>query len=186
LDFPIEVSWHGLEKSAAVEADILEKANKLAEFYDRIIGARVVVEAATRRHHHGDLFRVRVDVEVPERHILATRDPGRDPAHEDIYVAVRDAFDAVRRQLQDYARIRRGHMRTPPIHQSATVLRTFPDEDYGFLLTPDAREIYFHRHAVLNTEFDRLTDGTEVSFVEEEGEEGPQAAQVSVGKARRT
>jgi cold shock CspA family protein/ribosome-associated translation inhibitor RaiA len=182
---PVEVTWHGIEKSEAVEADIVEKANKLGEFYGQIIGCRVVVEPATRRHHHGNLFRVRIDVEVPDTHILATRDPALDHAHEDIYVAVRDAFDAARRQLQDYARIRRGHVRKPPVYQTATVLRTFPERDYGFLTTPDGREIYFDRYAVINADFDQFEAGTEVSFVEEEGEEGPRATQVSVGRHRR-
>jgi cold shock CspA family protein len=53
-------------------------------------------------------------------------------------------------------------------------------EDYGVIMTPDNREIYFHRNSVLNEEFDKLEEGTEVRFHEESGEQGPQASTVKV------
>jgi len=56
----------------------------------------------------------------------------------------------------------------------------FPKQDYGFLETPDGREIYFHRNSVLHPGFDRLEIGTEVRFVEELGQEGPQASTVAI------
>jgi cold shock CspA family protein len=54
------------------------------------------------------------------------------------------------------------------------------NEGYGFLMTPDGRELYFHRHSVLHDDFERLAVGTEVRFEEEEGEKGPQASTVQV------
>ena len=58
--------------------------------------------------------------------------------------------------------------------------RLFPEDGYGFLRTLDDREIFFHRNSVVNGEFKRLAVGTEVSFVEELGEKGPQASTVKL------
>lgn len=84
------------------------------------------------------------------------------------------------RQLEDYVRRQRGdvksHARTP----HGKVSKLLPSEDYGFLTTPDGREIYFHRNSVLNEAFDKLEIGTEVSFAEEEGNRGPQASTVKL------
>jgi ribosome-associated translation inhibitor RaiA len=108
VEIPLQVTWRNVEKSAAVEAEIRSRAAKLVEFHDHIVSCRVVVEAPHRHHHKGNLYRLAIDVKVPDRELVVTRDPGEDHAHEDIYVAVRDAFDAMRRQLQDYARNRHG------------------------------------------------------------------------------
>src|SRR5262245_59921056 len=99
-------------------------------------------------------------------------------AHEDVYVAIRDAFNAAGRKLQDHARRRRGKVKA---HQPAAVARVsklFPIEDYGFLQTANGRELYFHKNSVLSPGFDRLEIGAQVHFAEEMGEKGPQASTV--------
>jgi len=68
----------------------------------------------------------------------------------------------------------------PPHEPRALVVRLFPNARYGFLKTPDGREIYFHRNSVLHDDFERLAIGTEVRFDEEEGDKGPQASSVQV------
>lgn len=108
---PLQITWRDVDKSDALEADIREKADKLDRFYDQIVSCRVLVEAPHRHHHKGNLYRLRIEIEVPDRELVVTRDPGQNHAHEDIYVAVRDAFDAARRQLQDYAAKRRGDVK---------------------------------------------------------------------------
>lgn len=179
---PLQVTWRNVPQSDAVEAAIRDKAQKLDQFYDRIVSCRALVEAAHRRHHKGNLYRLRLEIEVPDGEIVVTRDPGENHAHEDIYVAVRDAFDAARRQLQDYSAKRRGAVKRHDEQRTAEVMFTVPDEDYGFLRTADGREIYFHRNALINTSLDELEKGAEVLFVEEQGREGPQAKRVSLGK----
>jgi cold shock CspA family protein len=52
------------------------------------------------------------------------------------------------------------------------------EDDYGFIVTPDGREVYFHRNSVVGGDFDRLEAGADVRFVEELGEQGPQASTV--------
>jgi len=108
VEIPLQVTWRNIDKSEAVDADIRTKAEKLNEFHDHIISCRVVVEASHHRHHKGNLYRLRIDVKVPDRELVVTRDPGDEHAHEDIYVTVRDAFDAMRRQLQDTLQPRHG------------------------------------------------------------------------------
>ncbi len=109
MEIPLQVTWRNIDKSDAVDDDIRAKAEKLNEFNDHIMSCRVVVEASHKHHHKGNLYRIRIDVKVPDRELVVTRDPGDEHSHEDIYVTVRDAFDAMRRQLQDHARNRRGN-----------------------------------------------------------------------------
>jgi ribosomal subunit interface protein len=99
MQIPLEISFKNMEKSEAVEARIREKAEKKLERYAaRITSCRVIVEAPTRHHTHGTCFDVRIDIHVPGEELVVTREAS-DPAHTDVYVAIRDAFDAACRQL---------------------------------------------------------------------------------------
>lgn len=109
MDLPVAVTFKNMDPSAALEERIREKARKLSQFADHITHVDVAVEAPHRHHRKGELYHVRVDVRLPGTEILAA---GRNHAHEDPYVAVRDAFAAAQRQLQDYARIRRGDVKS--------------------------------------------------------------------------
>jgi ribosomal subunit interface protein len=182
VKLPLQITWRNIEKSEAIEDAIRAKAEKLDQFYEHIMSCRVVVEAPHKHHHKGNLYRLHLDIKVPDKEIVVTRDPSEHSAHEDMYVAIHDAFDAARRQLQDYVRIRRGQTKMHDIYHEARVLRRFPAQDYGFLQTLDGRDIYFHRNALIDADFDMLDEGTEVSYVEEVGEQGPQAKQIRLGK----
>ncbi len=198
---PMQVTFRNMDPSQAVETRIREEVAKLEKFYDRIIGCRVAVEIPRKHQHHGKVYHIRIDLTVPGGELVVKHEPGLhsaarqielerekkqlevEGAYKDIYVAIRDAFKAARRKLQDYARRQRGDVKTPERSPHARVTKLFPEEGYGFLETPDGVEIYFHRNSVLNGGFDRLQIGTEVSFVEEEGEKGLQASTVRrVGK----
>ncbi len=177
MRLPLQVTFRNIPPSEAIEAHINEKAAKLDRFYDRIMSCRVVVDSTQRRQHRGKLYGVRIDITVPRKELAVTREE-----NEDVYVAVRDAFDAVSRRLEEHARRERGDVKIHHEPHGGRIVRIFPDEHYGFIQTPDEREIYFHRNSVLNEEFDRLKAGAEVTFVEEQGKEGPQAVRVAVSK----
>ena len=180
MELPLQVTLRDISPSAAVEDYIRERATKLDAFYDRIMSCRVVVEAPIRHHRKGGPFKVRIDLTVPGDELVVNRQ-----ADEDLYVAIREAFDAARRRLEDYSRRQRGSVKTHEGPPQARVSKLFPEEGYGFLETPDGAEIYFHRNSVLGEGFDRLEIGTEVRFVEEQGDQGPQASTVTViGKQR--
>ena len=107
MKLPLEITFRNVEASDALEADIRAKAEKLDLFYDRVMACRVVVDAPHKHHHKGNVYHVRIDLTVPDGELVVSKDAGQDHAHEDPYVAVRDAFDAARRQLQDYIDRRR-------------------------------------------------------------------------------
>jgi cold shock CspA family protein len=100
-------------------------------------------------------------------------------------LAVRGAFSAARRKLQEHARLRRADVKTHEPNLTATVSRLFPNEGYGYLETPDGREIYFHENSVLGSPFKKLKTGVRAQIVEESGLKGPQASTVRIiGKSR--
>lgn len=164
--------------SEALENHIREKAEKLDLFHDNLTSCRVIVEAPHRHHRKGKLYHVRIDITVPGGELVINREPSKRAAHKDVYVAIRDAFGAARRKLQDYRRRQRRDVKAHDPQPHACVTKLFPDENYGFLETFDGREIYFHRNSVLEPGFDRLQEGMTVYYAEEQGEKGPQASTV--------
>jgi ribosomal subunit interface protein len=175
MQTPLQIAFHNLECSEAVRGLIEEKVAWLEQFYDRITGCRVVVEEPHRHHRQGNQYLVHIDLTVPGSVIAINRE---HTASGDLSVAIRDAFDAARRKLEEHVRRLRQEVKShePPLH--ARVSQFFPEEGYGFLTTADGREVYFHRRAVLNGGFDDLQVGVEVAFVEEPGDKGPQASTV--------
>jgi ribosomal subunit interface protein len=178
MKLPLQVAFRDMEASAAVKAKVRERAAQLEQFYGQIMSCRVVIEAHHKHHHQGNLYHVRVDLKVPDTEIIAGRDPKLHHAHEDVFVAVRDAFDAARRQLEDYVRRRRGDVKTHEVTPHGRIVELTPD--YGKIETADGRLVYFHRNSVLDADFGELQIGTEVRFSEEVGERGPQASTVHV------
>lgn len=185
MEKPLEIQFHQMAPSAAIEARIHEKAARLERHWDRITSCRVVVEQDHRQHQKGNLFRVRIEIGVPGKELVVTRKGARNHAHEDPMVALRDAFAAADRQLEDYARERRGKVKTHEVPPHGRVRMLDPSGEFGFIGTADGHDIYFHRNSVANGGFDQLEVGSEVRFViaEGEGEQGPQASTVHpIGK----
>ncbi|HTW54055.1 MAG TPA: HPF/RaiA family ribosome-associated protein [Bradyrhizobium sp.] len=104
---PLQITFRRMDTSPALETRIRQRAEELEQYCDRITACHVTVEAQHRRHQQGNLFRVSIDLAVPGDEITASS--GRDPdhAHENAHVAVRDAFDALRRRLEDHMRTAR-------------------------------------------------------------------------------
>ncbi len=102
------VSFHGLPRSDEVEELCHEEIGKLERYHDRITSCRVVIGEPHHRHHKGNLFSVHIRLGLPGGEVDVNREPPAHHAHEDIHVALRDAFDAVRRRLQDFVRCQEG------------------------------------------------------------------------------
>lgn len=182
---PLQISFHHTTPSDEIEAAVRKHAQRLDRYFRDITSCRVVVEAPHGRHFKGNLYRVRVDVTVPGAELVASRAPDRHDTHENIYVAIRDAFHAVRRELEDYARKRRRRVKRHD-ERRGRVIRLMEQDGYGYLRTQDSRELYFHAHSVLDG-FDKISLGDEVRYAEEMGEKGPQASTVIlVGRRRRS
>lgn len=184
MPLPLQITFRNFPPSEAVERAIEKHMEGLARFSDRIMGCRVVVEVRHRKHHQGNLFHIRIAMTVPGGEIVVSREPALRHAHEDVYVAFRDAFEAVRRRLEDCERRRRRQVKAhdPPPRGRVAFLDHV--NGYGFIETPDGREIYFHRNSVLDAGFDRLESGDLVRFHEEAGEKGPQASTIHMAEKR--
>jgi len=107
MQIPLQITIRGTDHSEALEKHIRDKVNKLEEFFDHITSCRVVVELPHKHHQQGKQFNVRIDIGVPGSEIVVNRDHA-----EDVYVAMRDAFDAAKRKIEDYARKMRGDVKT--------------------------------------------------------------------------
>ncbi len=151
--------------------------DRFERYYSRIMGCRVMIESRHRHHHKGKLYHVRIDVTVPGDELVVSREPDDNHAHEDAYVAIRDAFDAMERQLESFARRQRLEIK---VHETPTQSGQVGelDWDHGRIETTEGRSIYFHRNSVSNGGFDGLQVGMPVRYVEAEGDEGPQASLV--------
>jgi ribosome-associated translation inhibitor RaiA len=107
MQVPLQITFRQIQQSAPLETAIRENAAKLEGVGANITSCRVVVEERARHQSNGREFNVRVDLRVPGRELVVNR-----AHHEDAYAAVRDAFDDVRRQLEEVLRIQRGNVKS--------------------------------------------------------------------------
>ncbi len=173
MKLPLQVVFRGMDSSPWIEEVIRERATKLDRFCDHIMSCRVVVEMPHRHHHSGNLLHIRIDISAPGKEIVVNKEPSKD-----ISAAMRDSFDSAIRQLETYVQEQRRHVKTHASVPKARVKQLFQDEGYGFIETLDGREVYFHGNSLIGETFTRLKIGDEVTFVEEDGEKGPQASTV--------
>ncbi len=112
MQVPLQITFHGIDHSEAVEQRIRDKVAKLEQVYERITSCRVTVEAHHRNpsnlHVTGQPFQIRIDLTVPGGELAYTRQPKDSHVNEDIFVALRDAFQAMERQLKEFIARQRG------------------------------------------------------------------------------
>lgn len=198
MQVPLQITFRNMESSTIVQEWIQAEAAKLENFYRPIIGCRVAVEVPHRHHRKGVQYHVRIDLTLPGGEVVIKHQPNLrsqavqegkneitkylevETPHRDLRLTIDDAFKAAGRRLQDYARRQGRQVKIHAPTPVGRVSRILGDEGYGFLMTPEGREIYFHKDSVLNRGFGRLTVGTLVNFAEEEGEKGPQASTVRI------
>jgi ribosomal subunit interface protein len=174
MQIPLQISLHGIEHSNALYNAIRERAEKLDRYYDHIMSCRVVLELGGRHKRHGKQFSARIDLKVPGGEIVVTKEHD-----EDVQVALRDAFDAARRRLEDYARGQRGDVKRHAAEFTGRIARIDAAQGIGFISTEDGRELYFSRENVVHPAFEHLAVGATVHFIEEAAAEGLQAKRVS-------
>ncbi len=175
MKVPLEIASRNCDLTDEMEELIAEKAKKLDTFYDGIISCRVMVDVPHRSQRKGVSYNVRIDLTVPGGEVVVKREP-----NEDLHVAIVSAFDVAERRVKEYADKQRGETKVHMEKPYARVSKIFPESGYGFLTTPDGREIYFHQNAVLDGKFEGLEVGTVVDFIEQLGEKGAQASSVTV------
>ncbi|MGE5169334.1 MAG: ribosome hibernation-promoting factor, HPF/YfiA family [Rudaea sp.] len=178
MEIPLQITMQDMQRSDALEARIREKAAALERFHPRITSCHVVVRGLGKHHRQGRQVEVEVDVRVPgHAEVVSNRHH-----HEDVYVALRDAFDSAARQLEEVVREARGDVKAHETLRRGRIARISYEEGIGFIETQDGREVYFSRENVVHPAFDRLEPGADVQFIEEPAGEGVQAKRVSAGK----
>ncbi len=180
MQVPLQIAFHNMPHSDSIASAIETHAEHLETFYERVISCRVVVDIPHKHHETGNRYQVRIDLTVPGHEIVVNRETTEQNQYQDLEVAVAEAFDAAARQLEEFARQRRAQVKRHEGQPHARVARLFDGDGYGFIETPEGREIYFHANSLVNGDFKRLAVGTEVTFVEELGDKGPQASTVRI------
>lgn len=193
---PVQVTFRNMQPRESLEALIRERAAWLETFHPDIVGCRVVVEVPHRHRVRGEHVHVRIELALPGEDVVVSAEPTLhstlkdfeeeahrkdddiEAVHKYAEVAVREAFDTARRRLQDAVRRQRGDVKThhEPEHGRVSSLA----DDHGFIEASDGRQIYFHRASVLEDGRAELAVGSDVAFVEEPGDKGPQASTVRV------
>lgn len=173
MKIPLQITSRNFELTDAIEDAIREQADKLDRIYDQIVRCEVVIEAPHQRQTKGISYNVRINVTMPGGQIKVTKE-----LHEDLYISINRSFDRVQRQLKQFISQKRRDVKYHEEAPFGVIAKIFPEKGYGFLTTPEGREIYFHKNSVIGGKFKDLEAGSKVRYVEAEGEKGPQASTV--------
>jgi ribosomal subunit interface protein len=179
MQVPLQISFHNMASSEAIEARVRERATRLERFFEGIISCRVTVEAPHKQPHKSTLG-ITIDISVPGKDIVVKRELRHHQSRDDAYQAIGVAFDAAERQLEQHNRMQRREVKSHDGPIYARVVRLYPEQNYGFIETPGQPNVYFHRAVTEDDAFDQCEVGSEVmySLAEDEGPMGPQASRV--------
>jgi ribosome-associated translation inhibitor RaiA/cold shock CspA family protein len=184
MDRPLEIAFHNMPSSEAIEAEIRERVAKLEKRFPRLVGCRVSVEALHNQHRTGNVYEVHLTLSVRGRDLAVSREPHKPKvkgANTDLGASIREAFRAAERQLDSYKWQLKEANKPPSAHALAgRIAQLLPGKDHGYLLTPTGTQLYFHRDSVTNGRFEDLHEGDLVHYVEEEGDAGPVATKVRI------
>ncbi|HET7879847.1 MAG TPA: HPF/RaiA family ribosome-associated protein [Acetobacteraceae bacterium] len=186
MDRPLEIAFHNLDPSPAVEAELRQHVDKLERRFGHLVACRVSVERLHNQHRTGNIFEVHVTLSVPGQELAVSRQPQKPNqrrAHTDIHASIRDAFNAAERQLEAF----KGRIRTDTSSPSASALTgqvalIEPGADHGFILNSLGSQLYFHRDSVTNGRFEDLREGATVHYVEEQSDIGPTATKIRIAE----
>jgi len=104
MSFTLHIAFRNMDASSAAETLVRQRAEELEHLSDRITACHVVLDCAHRQNQISRLYQVHIDLALPGGKIVVNRDNGSNHAHDDLQLAIRDSFDAARRQLGEYAR----------------------------------------------------------------------------------
>ena len=186
MQVPLELAFHHIDATDWAENEIRGRVAKLEKIYDRLVSCRVKVERPNQIHGVPPV--VRIELGVPGKGDLVV---AVHPEHlqrrfqtPDLRNAINEAFRIAERQLLELKEQR--NRRTKQAHHDdanqflGQVAEMNADEDHGFLLTKEGSLLYFHRNGLLTGDFDKLSRGDQVHYVEEIGDTGPIATKVRI------
>lgn len=179
----LDIAFRQCTPSEQIRSEIAAQARRLEKFSARITSCHVVVSGQQARDRSAGLFQIQLRIAMPGHKDVVVDRHGHALERKHTTVAIKGVFAAAVRQIEEAAREMRGQVKQHPVENHGRIAKFLAGGHCGFIETPDGREVYFHRNAVLNGAFNRLTVGSEVRFVEEDGEKGAQASTVRlVGK----
>jgi ribosomal subunit interface protein len=171
---PVQITVRDMPSSPALEDHLRKKAMKLNQYCPKINSCRIVIHVPQKHKHQGKLFSVSIDLTVPGKELVVNR-----KLDEDVYVAIRDAFQALERQLETYTRKRRGDVKLHELLMQGFVKKLFMDAGYGFIQGSDGSEYYFSPTNVSYPSFAQLQLGDIVQFIGVPQSEGMQAHRIT-------
>lgn len=182
METPVEIAFRNTDQSEFVEKRVRERVGRLESIYGRMTGCHVRIEAPHRHQRRGKSYEIHIEVNVPGTALAVTNKPGNRHTHDDVYVAVRDAFDAMERQLKKWKQKQKANADVK-VHEAPLAGRVeelHPEQDFGRIAMTDGRLVYFHRNSVVGDAFAELSVGDAVELVvdSEESDKGPQASTV--------
>ncbi len=180
MQTPLEIAFNNMDPSDFVEARVREKAAHLEHLCEHITSCRVYINAAQKRHRKGNRYEVHIDVHLPGHELNVNNMPGDRHAHEDVYVAIRDAFKAMERQIMKWKEQAKGKVKVHEMPLQGRITELHTGEGFGQIATTDGRLVYFHKNSVVGKNFDDLNtkDTVELVIQYDESEKGPQASTV--------
>ena len=101
MQVPLDITFQNSEPSETIRSEVERQAKRLEKFHDRITSCHVTVVAPTMRRRKGELFAINIRVAIPHHNILVSKTHGDAPEHEHVMVAIKDAFAAAQRQIED-------------------------------------------------------------------------------------
>jgi cold shock CspA family protein len=177
MQTPVEIDFKGFDGSEAQMFAIQKHLDEVERKFGGIISGRVFVKAPDKHHRKGAPFEVSIRLKLPAgQEVDVSRTTGADERSASFNFALSEAFRRAERQLHDAVKRMQGEVKVTVEQPIGTVTRLF--EDHGFLETAGGLDVYFHRNSVVNGGFARLEPGCRVTFVEQQGERGPQASTV--------
>jgi cold shock CspA family protein len=182
MDVSPEIAFREVNPSEHLKSAILERIDHLEEVHGRLVSCRVVVENTTPARNSGAIYRVHVEVGVPHRSVVVNREPSGNGPPREVDQIVHEAFDIARRRLRELKKKQIGAVKTHGLPPHGRVIDLLTDDRgvrYGFLLSRDGKQIYFHENALVGLDYEELEVGAEVQFAEAGGLNGPQASSVS-------
>ena len=187
MQTPVEIVFDDLDPSPAVDARIRRRIGRLERLYGGITSCHVAVRQPHRHQRKGRLFTVRIETRVPGQTLVVSEKPGDIHAHDDAVVAVRDAFDAMERELETWLAKVSGAVKTSEGPPQGRIAELDPAQDCGHVAMSDGRLVYFHENSVVDPDFAELAVGDTVEVVVRYGESplGPQASTVRRIPAQR-
>ena len=191
MQVPLEIAFHNVDHSDWAEDEIRSHVARLEDIYKRLTSCRVRVDQRANNAQQTIPPVVRIEIGLPGRKdIVVAHEPERLQRkfqRPDLHNAINEAFRIAERQLRDCRDKLKDHG-TEARHESAQqslgqVTEVNPDRDFGFLLTKEGGQLYFHRNSLLTGDFDALKLRDEVYYVEDVGDTGPIATKVRVKNA---